>query len=255
MLNRHKSTTVLSDISQLLLHIKNEDLPTIDGYYGMISDTAIESETHLAEQHVEIVLTLQKKVKLKILILELTPSNRQATLTYLTNKLGHIMWATSVHNVDTAKHYRDNIAIQRSIVLAINSQYFPEPRPTWPQLYPTPTVNNSLSQYLNPSFDTTEFALKNDNNLLRIKKIEERVHDKPSVEAIVTINEDSIVHPHQGFQVMHRGYPAPSPNSNESGIFGNLFGIYFPNPLYTPTNQEPAKKIRSVAMLEYIDMY
>jgi hypothetical protein len=86
--------------------------------------------------------------------------------------------------------------------------------------------------------------------------MEERVHDEPSVEAIVTINEDSIVHPYQGFQVMHRDYPAPPPNSNESGIFGNLLDIYFPtNPLYSPTNQEPAKKIRSVAMSEYIDMY
>jgi hypothetical protein len=167
MLNHHKSTTVRSDISQLLLHIKNEDLPTIDGYYGMISNTAIESETHLAKQHVEIVLTLQKKVKLKILILEVTHLIRQATLTYLTNKLEHNMWVTSVHNIDTAKqHYCDSVAIQRSIVLAIKSQYFPEPHPTWPQLYPTPTVDNSPSQYLNPSFDTAQFALENDNNLL-----------------------------------------------------------------------------------------
>jgi hypothetical protein len=44
MLNRHKSPTILSDIIQLLLHIKNEDLPMIDGYYGMISDTAIDQK-------------------------------------------------------------------------------------------------------------------------------------------------------------------------------------------------------------------
>jgi hypothetical protein len=76
------------------------------------------------------------------------------------------MWATSVHNIGTAKHYRDIAVIQHSIFLTINSQYFPEPHPTWPQLHLTSTVDNSLSQYLNPSFDTAKFALKNDNNLL-----------------------------------------------------------------------------------------
>jgi hypothetical protein len=115
-------------------------------------------------------------------------------------------------------------------------KYFLTKRQSWSgRRYPASSVSNSIGLHLNPSCDTSEHILKDHQSIFPVKPVDEFVQGEPSVDAIVTINNDSIMHPSQRFEIMHRDHPSPPLSCTDAGIFGSPFGVYFKNPLCRAT--------------------